>query len=139
MKSWTEKKGLDVFAKKMIFIPVNKSLHWSVAVVVNPGAIIRHIDVLNQDFDVYNEVDEYPFILFLDSLKAHQKKTIAKHVRGWLNSEWARLDKSKDDKPFTEQSLQVHSPRSKFSHVLYTVLKSSISHTVVFVCSSVSR
>jgi hypothetical protein len=30
------------FEKKFIFIPINKTLHWSQCVVINPGAIIEH-------------------------------------------------------------------------------------------------
>ena len=32
VQRWTEKKNLNVFEKKFIFIPVNRSLHWSLAV-----------------------------------------------------------------------------------------------------------
>jgi len=37
---------------KLIYIPINKSLHWSECIVVNPGAIMEH----NKWDDVgYNE------------------------------------------------------------------------------------
>lgn len=39
---WTKKKGIDIFEKKMIFIPINKDLHWSLCVVVNPGQVLRN-------------------------------------------------------------------------------------------------
>jgi Ulp1 family protease len=37
--SWTrnEKKIIDIFEKKFIFVPVNGKKHWSLCVVVNPG------------------------------------------------------------------------------------------------------
>ena len=38
---WSAAKQLNVFEKRYIFIPVNESLHWSLAVVVNPGEIVR--------------------------------------------------------------------------------------------------
>lgn len=34
---WT--KSFDVFAKDFIFIPVNESMHWSLAVIAHPGHI----------------------------------------------------------------------------------------------------
>ena len=34
-------------------------------------------------------------IMFLDSLKMHNKNTYAKHVCKWLNLEWKRLVKTK--------------------------------------------
>ncbi|KAL3903413.1 MAG: hypothetical protein SGILL_010456, partial [Bacillariaceae sp.] len=37
--SWTSKKNIDIFKKKLIFIPINKTMHWSLCVVVNPGEI----------------------------------------------------------------------------------------------------
>jgi sentrin-specific protease 7 len=37
--SWTEKKNIDLFQKKLVFIPVNADLHWSLCVVVNPGKV----------------------------------------------------------------------------------------------------
>lgn len=77
---WTAKKGINVFEKKFVFIPINETLHWSLCVVVNPG----HIN---------DRADEDPMacLLFLDSLKAHKKKKVARKVREWLNSEWKRI------------------------------------------------
>ncbi len=42
--SWTAKKNINVFEKKLIFIPVNADLHWSLCVVVNPGLIANSFD-----------------------------------------------------------------------------------------------
>ena len=41
--SWTlrKKRKIHVFKKKLIFIPVNKDLHWSLCVIVNPGLILK--------------------------------------------------------------------------------------------------
>jgi Ulp1 family protease len=98
VKRWTEKKGIDIFQKKFIFIPINKTLHWSQCVVINPGAIIEHnkglaVHFEDEDFDLDTD---FPCILFLDSLKAHQKAQVAKNVTAWLNAEWKRLGKSDD-------------------------------------------
>jgi len=40
--SWTKKKNINIFEKKLIFIPVNADLHWSLCVVVNPGLIVNN-------------------------------------------------------------------------------------------------
>ncbi|TYZ65936.1 hypothetical protein PybrP1_007466 [[Pythium] brassicae (nom. inval.)] len=37
---WTLKGGDDIFSKQLLFIPINDSFHWSVAVVCNPGSAI---------------------------------------------------------------------------------------------------
>ena len=44
VSSWTAKKNIDIFEKKLIFIPVNRDLHWSLCVVVNPGFIGNNYD-----------------------------------------------------------------------------------------------
>jgi Ulp1 family protease len=44
VSSWTAKKKIDIFEKKLIFVPVNSDLHWSLCVVVNPGSIASNYD-----------------------------------------------------------------------------------------------
>jgi Ulp1 family protease len=116
VKRWTEKKGIDIFQKKFIFIPINKTLHWSQCIVVNPGAIIEHNKWHKAGFEVGNGDMDAPFpcILFLDSLKAHEMDKVANHVKDWLNSEWKRLGKLDDGElaPFNS-SMTVQSPKSK--------------------------
>ncbi len=46
--SWTGKKHINLFQKKLVFIPVNADLHWLLCVVVNPGLIANNLDC---DFD----------------------------------------------------------------------------------------
>ena len=104
VQKWTANKGIDIFEKKFIFIPINEALHWSLCVVVNPGYI------LNRDED-----DPEACILFLDSLKAHKKKKVYNKVKEWLNAEWSRL-REKDANPFVDESaFPLLDPRSKFS------------------------
>jgi len=116
---WTEKKGINIFTKRFIFIPINKSLHWSLCVVVNPGEIMNHRENASHGYDddgsfKFNEDDPFPSILFLDSLKAHQKQRVANKIRSWLNSEWTRLEKSENKlKPFDKNSMVVFSPKSE--------------------------
>ena len=42
--SWTEKKKINVFEKKLIFVPIHADLHWSLCVIVNPGLIANMYD-----------------------------------------------------------------------------------------------
>ena len=109
--SWTKKKGINIFEKKLIFIPVNADLHWSLLVVVNPGLIAN---VYNDDLP---ETEDHSFILFLDSLKMHNKHVYAKHIRQWLNSEHRRLGRGEVGgmiDPFTHDCIRVVSPKSTY-------------------------
>jgi len=125
--SWTAKKNVDIFTKKFIHIPINQSLHWSLCIVVNPGAILNEID--DPDREIADN-SLLPCILFFDSLKAHQKNTITKHVRTWLNSEWKRLKKvrsqSKED-PFDVNMMKVYAPRGALPCLFLNV---SFLHTL---------
>ncbi|KAJ3347398.1 hypothetical protein GGF32_006925, partial [Allomyces javanicus] len=38
VKSWT--KNVDLFEKKMVFVPINENLHWYLAVILNPGKLV---------------------------------------------------------------------------------------------------
>jgi hypothetical protein len=111
--SWTEKKDINIFEKKLIFIPVNADLHWSLLVVVNPGLIAN---VYNDDLP---ETEEHSFILHLDSLKMHNKHVYAKRIRQWLNSEHRRLGRGEvggriDPFGYDNQFIPVVSPKSKY-------------------------
>eukprot|EP00592_Proboscia_alata_P003477 CAMPEP_0194371010 /NCGR_PEP_ID=MMETSP0174-20130528/19348_1 /TAXON_ID=216777 /ORGANISM="Proboscia alata, Strain PI-D3" /LENGTH=1104 /DNA_ID=CAMNT_0039148789 /DNA_START=158 /DNA_END=3472 /DNA_ORIENTATION=- len=122
--SWTAKKNIDIFSKRFIFLPINRSLHWSLCVVVNPG----HIDSIAMNIEEKNgktiqnrdavdqgvcDAADAPLscIIFLDSLKAHKKNLIAKAVREWLNQEWARLKKSDNQSPFSPVTMKVYDPK----------------------------
>eukprot|EP00970_Alexandrium_tamarense_P015004 scaffold4566_cov103-Alexandrium_tamarense.AAC.1 len=76
--SWTKK--IDIFKKKLIFVPVNDDNHWSLCVIVNPG--------LNVEGEA--KAKEGSCILLLDSLKIHRTDKVAKIIRKWLNFEWKR-------------------------------------------------
>ena len=55
-----------------------------------------------------------PSLLFLDSLKMHQKKKVAKKIYEWLNYEWKRLKKSSSKdfrQPFYAGSMPVFTPK----------------------------
>eukprot|EP00563_Minutocellus_polymorphus_P004411 CAMPEP_0181044106 /NCGR_PEP_ID=MMETSP1070-20121207/13080_1 /TAXON_ID=265543 /ORGANISM="Minutocellus polymorphus, Strain NH13" /LENGTH=1161 /DNA_ID=CAMNT_0023122511 /DNA_START=127 /DNA_END=3612 /DNA_ORIENTATION=+ len=113
VSSWTAKKNIDIFKKRFVFIPINESLHWSLCVVVNPGAISNEY----VDEDDQSDDQDFPCILFLDSLKAHRKARVATKVRNWLNHEAKRLGKftelfeAKNPKLFNKETMEVIDPK----------------------------
>ena len=114
VSSWTAKKNIDIFKKRFIFIPINESLHWSLCVVVNPGCIENEFE----DEENQSDDQDFPFILFLDSLKAHRKVKVANKVRRWLNYEAKRLGKFKETfemnpQPFNKKTMEVFDPRGE--------------------------
>lgn len=127
VRRWTEKKGIDVFKKRFIFVPVNKSFHWSLAIIVNPGAIEKHIEWIkarndkgDNDKTFLHDLESYgdypfPMILFFDSLKCHPRKTVANKLRQWLNAEWKRIKGDDLNDPFTESSIRPVVPKGKSS------------------------
>ena len=74
-------KGVDLFGKKLLFVPINEDLHWSLAVVVNPGAAARADDGLGGS--------EGPCILQMDSCGTHDAERVARYLRDFLKVAWA--------------------------------------------------
>lgn len=127
--SWTSKKGINIFEKKFIFVPVNKDIHWSLFVIVNPGKVYN-VTSKNEGSGAKGESTtdedelEFPFILFMDSLRAHKKSKMKKHIYNWLNSEAKRLGKFQhlngNDQPFNSVTTPVADPRGAFSSLTCT-------------------
>lgn len=104
--SWT--RNDDILTKKIVFIPINQGLHWSLVAVVNPG------DISSEKHD---DESRMPCILFLDSLRVHRKRPIAKNIRKWLNLEWKRKNDEADgheSNPFQQNTMCVFSPRGMY-------------------------
>ncbi|KAI8906996.1 hypothetical protein DFJ77DRAFT_185818 [Powellomyces hirtus] len=47
VKKWTSK--VDLFSKKYIFVPINENMHWYLALIYNPGALLKQNEV-EEDF-----------------------------------------------------------------------------------------
>ncbi|KAL3937570.1 MAG: hypothetical protein SGBAC_007345 [Bacillariaceae sp.] len=111
--SWTAKKNINIFEKKFIFIPINKDLHWSLCVVVNPGCIMNSYE---QSLNEQSKLD-VPCLIFMDSLKMHRKITIRKKIENWLNSEWSRINPTdlptNLPNPFTKEKFRMFTPTGK--------------------------
>ena len=107
--------------------------------MVNPGCIENEF----KDVEDQSDDQDFPFILFLDSLKAHRKVKIANKVRRWLNYEAKRLGKFKETfedeaHPFNKKTMEVFDPKgeqrlvtstsgSTFSAVLFPARKLKFS------------
>jgi Ulp1 family protease len=106
--SWTSSRGIDAFSKKMLFIPVNKNLHWFLCVVFHPGSVTQFTD--------HNGVDvEVPFILFLDPLDSHSRKEICQNLCSWLDGKWSKKQTS-TTKMFTPLTIESFAPQGNASH-----------------------
>lgn len=82
--------------------------------MVNPGKIENEFE----DEDDQSDDQDFPFILFLDSLKAHRKNKVANKVRKWLNYEAKRLGKFKETfeinpQPFNKDTMEVFDPKGE--------------------------
>ena len=113
--SWTAKQNIDIFENKYVFVPVNKHLHWSLLVIVNPGKIIY-----SDDKKARNKTLEHPFILFMDSYGTHKKTELQETIYKWLNAEAARLRKFDDwIDPFSETTCPIENPTSELELVCF--------------------
>ncbi|VVA94071.1 unnamed protein product [Arabis nemorensis] len=68
-------KGIDLFRKAYIFIPIHEDLHWSLVIVCIPD----------------KEDESGLTILHLDSLGLHSKRSIVENVKRFLKDEWNYL------------------------------------------------
>ena len=114
VETWTKK--IKLFEKKLVFIPIIKGYHWSLLVLVNPGAVT---DI--HDFDE-NEKKKAPLscLIFMDSLKMHNANTVAKNIRKWLNEEWNK--QRRDDQatsPFTKESFPKFTPKGMLNDYIF--------------------
>ncbi|XP_010473210.1 PREDICTED: ubiquitin-like-specific protease 1D [Camelina sativa] len=82
-------KGIDLFRKAYIFIPIHEDLHWSLVIVCIP-----------------DKKDETGItILHLDSLGLHSRRSIVENVKRFLKDEWHYLnqDGNLSDLPISEK------------------------------------
>ena len=97
------------FQKRIIRIPIQQGIHWSLCVVINPGKIKNNTNS--------NPDDERTYMLFFDSLKLHGKLNILKNIQRWLNNVY----KDKNSKDFKEKEsctifdkVQIYQPNGKW-------------------------
>ncbi|XP_061994459.1 ubiquitin-like-specific protease 1D isoform X1 [Rosa rugosa] len=73
-------KGVDIFQKAYILIPINEDVHWSLVIICIPD----------------KEEESGPFVLHLDSLGLHCSKSIFRIIKSFLKEEWCYLDEEVD-------------------------------------------
>ncbi|KAE9101486.1 hypothetical protein PF010_g14372 [Phytophthora fragariae] len=90
---WTQKEA-NLFEKKFLFIPINDSFHWSIAVFCNPGSAIikKHRRVrrrrrANADARSDDKVDVVDLVDG-DGGDESAKTKFAKMLRNYLECEW---------------------------------------------------
>ena len=109
VRSWLTKKNLDVFSKRLVFVPVNGGAHWSLAVIVNPGALVNGIETEKSEDDN----DEAGCIICLDSLGAsHNKPEIAITLRKLLNDQWKIRCEQQQQQQQQEEEVSERSERA---------------------------
>ncbi|KAL8534145.1 hypothetical protein ACS0TY_010230 [Phlomoides rotata] len=81
-------KGVNIFEKAFIFLPVHENLHWSLVIICIPN----------------KEEKSGPIILHLDSLGMHSSKSVFSNTKRFLIEEWKflREDKLLPAPPITE-------------------------------------
>ncbi|GAV82211.1 LOW QUALITY PROTEIN: Peptidase_C48 domain-containing protein, partial [Cephalotus follicularis] len=69
-------KGVNIFQKAYVFIPIHDDLHWSLVIICIPD----------------KEEESGPIILHLDSLGLHCSKSIFSNIRNYMREEWNYLN-----------------------------------------------
>ncbi|CAI5740623.1 unnamed protein product [Hyaloperonospora brassicae] len=81
VSTWLSRSSL--FTRSIIFIPINKDVHWSLAVILNPG--IAGAEPSNEE--------AFSCIAVLDPLGSyHRKAAIIRNLRAFLRMQWANSE-----------------------------------------------
>ncbi|GMH01614.1 hypothetical protein Nepgr_003453 [Nepenthes gracilis] len=70
-------RGVNIFQKAYILLPIHENLHWSLAIICIPD----------------KEDESGPIILHLDSLGYHFSRSIFVNIRSFLREEWNYVNK----------------------------------------------
>ncbi|KAI4302232.1 hypothetical protein MLD38_038008 [Melastoma candidum] len=98
-------KGVNIFQKAYIFIPIHEEQHWSLAIICFPD----------------REDQSGPIVLHLDSLQLHRSKLIFKNIKSFLTEEWNHM------------KLEVDLSKLSLSHGVWKVLPSKIEEKTISV------
>ncbi|XP_039013252.1 ubiquitin-like-specific protease 1D isoform X1 [Hibiscus syriacus] len=69
-------KGVNIFQKAYILIPINEDYHWSLVIICIPD----------------KEDESGPIILHLDSLGLHSSRLVYKNIKSYMKEEWNYLN-----------------------------------------------
>ncbi|KAI4339338.1 hypothetical protein MLD38_024291 [Melastoma candidum] len=98
-------KGVNIFQKAYIFIPIHEEQHWSLAIICFPD----------------REDRSGPIVLHLDSLQLHRSKLVFHNIKSFLVEEWNHV------------KLEVDLSELPFSHGTWRVLPSKIEEKAISV------
>ncbi|KAM3754213.1 hypothetical protein ACB098_03G149700 [Castanea mollissima] len=68
-------KGVNIFQKAYVLIPIHEDLHWSLVIICIPD----------------KEDETGPIILHLDSLRLHSSRSIFENIKSFMKAEWTYL------------------------------------------------
>ncbi|KAG7979613.1 hypothetical protein I3843_05G139200 [Carya illinoinensis] len=68
-------KGVNIFQKAYVLIPIHENLHWSLVIICIPD----------------KEDQSGPIILHLDSLRLHSSRLIFENIKSFMKEEWTYL------------------------------------------------
>ncbi|XP_022151165.1 ubiquitin-like-specific protease 1D isoform X2 [Momordica charantia] len=74
-------KGVNIFQKAYVLIPIHEDLHWSLVIICFP----------------HKEDEAGPIILHLDSLGLHSSRSIFDNIKNYIKEEWCYLDREVSD------------------------------------------
>ncbi|XP_022945620.1 ubiquitin-like-specific protease 1D [Cucurbita moschata] len=70
-------KGVNIFQKAYVLIPIHEDLHWSLVIICFPQ----------------KEDESGPIILHLDSLGLHSSRSVFDNIKSFIKEEWCYLDR----------------------------------------------
>ena len=116
MTRWTKRKNVNIFEKKIIFIPIHADSHWSLCIILNPGSIKNSFE--SDGGEQANE-NLIPCLIHLDSYGTHNGETIRNQLLEWLNLEYYT---SHPDEPrqklFNQDTFKLFTPTGTCSFLL---------------------
>lgn len=100
---WIKAKGIDVFSSDFILIPVNESLHWTLAIVCH----LRNFES--------RDTSKRPCIMFLDSLRdqqmIHDPSRVSSFLQAFFAEEWRTSRRNGEFSEGFAANLPCHIPK----------------------------
>lgn len=114
-RRWT--RGIDVFAKRFLVVPINECRHWVLALVCLRGGVFADVPG--------------PAVLFFDSLGTCSIGKHGQRLRKWLSDEWAARSAG------TPDSISLSQPLPEVPQTVDSQHPQPLAHSTSSVCSSV--
>ena len=105
-------KKIDVFSKRLIFIPINQGLHWSLFVLLNLPSIREKMKGSSELVCKKNVSKNKPFFLHFDSLEGyHPSRDIKENIIKWLRIETDRRNQHFEGQAKTQRDFDLIVPK----------------------------